>query len=636
MTNVNDSNILEANLGRLLFGDRSPMLLHVCLKPDDPTNESLASLDPFEMINLGVGRRYFLARLSTGKGFSEQFILLNIYNANNDKNAVDELVMLERYRDEDRIPLPAVIDFNTGYQASGDSSHSPAFYCRKTRQFFNVECVVCSGTLEYKKDDDCLYCPRCNELDEKAISYSFYESFDDKNVTLLEDVFSQYAQTDSASKNMPCSGCKHAKKCFPQVEKSSTSVVNEFHHIIPFSYEPFSVYGFSYFPLNLIDYCELVSGKSKTDLLDKLSTSKESGRYRVLSESGSFTQRLNEQNYLTVKMPDVASILSIKLRVFMRLCDAMNRFGEGENISGIAQAGINMDLEQMYAAGDSFTRARMVFLPPSVNLIGSIVFDESHVNKHVDADSAPTTLSDILFLMFFKNKKSNELRIEKAVDELVLKIGGEVEVSLDKLSKIISSSDELSLVFSAKSLFYYDVQSGAELTLKVTPQLTPQLTQQLSQIVLMIVRLGLILSQRINAQIFSSSEGGHEPSVYSFVKIIHVIKEMFSHVDYIRTSQLQGQLTPEVDEQLLESALREIIKDEAWLDSIFSKTSAVNGAAIPPVENVYDSENDKTLIAPTDYSELDKTVVSGRQLPDDVEADDVMIMSSINRILRQL
>ncbi|MDH3327206.1 MAG: hypothetical protein OEM38_10875, partial [Gammaproteobacteria bacterium] len=137
-------------------------------------------------------------------------------------------------------------------------------------------------------------------------------------------------------------------------------------------------------------------------------------------------------------------------------------------------------------------------------------------------------------------------------------------------------------------------------------------------------------------QIFSSSEGGHEPSVYSFVKIIHVIKEMFSHVDFIRTSQLQGQLTPEVDEQLLESALREIIKDEAWLDSIFSKTSAVNGAAIPPVENVYDSENDKTLIAPTDYSELDKTVVSGRQLPDDVEADDVMIMSSINRILRQL
>ena len=639
----------EANLGRLLFDGRTPISLHVCLKPTDQTNELMSSLDPFETISLGVGRRYYLARLSMGKGFYERFILLNVYNKEKDEHALAELAMLEHFGSNDRIPFPEVIDFNRGNNEESEAfSYSPTFYCSKKNYFFNVPCTYCSGKLE-AADDGLLYCPRCHELNHKSHVYSYYDAVNESSskcsnekIVLLEEVFSEYAQSDQFSSIVPCSGCEHSVECFPQEPKSISTVANELHYIIPFSHEPFSIYGFSYNPLSLVDYCDLVSGKSKSDFLGKLKKNKEFGKYRVLSESTTFAKRFNQQDYLTVKDPDPVSVLSVKLRVFMRICDALSRLNDEVDVSGLSHADINMDVSQMYAAGDSFTRAKIGFVPHSETAADAFITDEEGGVKGIEKVIS-RALSEILFIMFFNSKQCNELKLIKAVDKLLGKVNKRVELSLANLDEIINSSDVLPAVFLRNNFHNKSISNGG-------------LTSEVNQVVLTLIRLGLILTCRLGDRVFLSEDSNSR----SFVYIISELKKMFGLLDLMRTSRLPI----ESDRQLLETALNEIIDDEVWLKRVldkqvfkldenavvsqndddlgeneFSKISAFSKHDSQDV-----TESDKTVIMSSgklnlpnaDEVSLDKTVLLEGGATENVETDEVMIMSSINRILRQL
>lgn len=81
---------------------------------------------------------------------------------------------------------------------------------------------------------------------------------------------------------MPCSGCENALSCFPDLQNNEAAVANEYHHIIPFYEQPFSVYEISYFPIKLVEYCELLSSQKKSEFLNKVKKNREYGRYEVL------------------------------------------------------------------------------------------------------------------------------------------------------------------------------------------------------------------------------------------------------------------------------------------------------------------------------------------------------------------
>lgn len=658
------NNPNEADLGRLLFGDRSPLSLNVCLKPFDKDAELLTTLDPFEIVSLGVGRRYYLARLNVGKSFATQFILLNIYNSETDENSVDELVMLERFQDDARIPFPGVIDFNSGYRAKGETSYSPTFYCGKRKHFFNPSCTVCSSVLQADANSDYLYCPRCEELNEKQNLYSFYECDDEQNVTLLEEVFAEYATTNAHSSNMPCSGCENTKTCFPEIAKTKNSVANEFHHIIPFSYEPYSVYGFAYSPLNLLDYSDLVSGRSKSDLLEKLIKSKENGRYRVLTESGSFIEKLKEQNYFTHRYPDLKSIFSIKLRVFMRVCDALNRLDKDMDLSGFSYASVSVNVSQVYAAGDSFTRASIEFLPPAKNQRNEALDVKQQLDE-IQLKTIHTMLSEALFLMFFRNENQHELGVKNAVLHLIELINGSREMSVSILEELFQKDERL-FPLRAEALRYYNAEVPAEGSTWI------------NKILLAITKLGLFMSGKLektafDTDLFNVYLNDARP-VDSIQFVIGEVKKIFKLVDHLQVSKSLNSLVDGneeesikrtknraideamvSDEQLLESALREILSDELWLDSVLGKQGGIQyrpgqtstnskdagGITSHSLDDVTlsvesNGEDDRTRIMMPENLLDEKTVLAKPDASDDMEADDVMIMSSINRILRQL
>ncbi len=610
------SNQNEANLGSLLFGERSPMSLHVCLKPETGEGGALASLDPFEVINLGVGRRYVLAHLSMGKGFMAQFVLLNIYNPQSDSAAIEELATLEKYADDPRVPLPSIINF-------GESlAYSPTFYCGKTQVFFNVPCTVCATNLEVKSDSDYLHCPRCEELSQaEKICYSFYGDpigetsiYDDTEhrVILLEDIFSLYASTPNLTTSMPCSGCEYSASCFPNAPKASGAVVNERHFIIPFSIESFSIYGFSYYPLNLIDYCELVSGKSKKDLLQALKDTGQTGRYRVLTESGNFSYQLAEHHYLTIQSPDLKWLLSVKLRVLMRICDALGKLGPEVNVSNITHNEMRMDVSQSYAAGDSFSRARLVLL----------CSNKVNLQWGEEKGEISFSLSDTLFFIFFKNKGSNELSLKIAIDSLIEIINTRRDISLQDLNEIILNEITLKSIFSKNKLLY-------DSALLPTTSGVERNGAECETLILMIVRLGVLLSKALNDGVF-------DVSINTVSQVITELKRIFVLVDSSINVEVTSPLELDVESDVLLSALNEIIEDESWLNSIFSSNTQVR-AAVNDASDLCE-QDDKTIIM-TAKEDLDRTVILKNKTTDNVgnvESDDVMIMSSINRILRQL
>ena len=635
----NRKNNNEANLGRLLFGERSPLALHVCLKPMVDGDELMAAMDPFEMVNLGVGRRYYLAKLNLGRGFAEAYILLNVYQAQKDKAAVSELSLLQKYQHDQQSPIPSVIDFSFAQESSQCSVFAPTFYCSKTKVFFHIPCQNCSRDLLFDESSEGLYCPDCRHSKSDNTIYSYYDKDQAKvngeNIVLLEKVFAQVADGNHSDSKIPCGDCQFTNQCFSNKSNPSHGVTNEHHFIIPFSHESFSVYGFSYFPISLQDYCELVSGKSKVDYLKRVIANKEYGRYRVLSETGSLVQHIEKNKYLISRAPDIAAILSIKLRVFLRICDALREFDSDIDISSITQSVINMDMSQMLTAGDSFARARIVIYPNVNNMFrGDFDFDTTAQKESEDSLSSevPSMLSSILLVMFFKNAKNNELLIQNAFSTLTKSINSNTDVDLKGLSDIIEGSLEIRSVFNLGNFRYGKTEHIKE-------------DDCFYELLLLILRMALVLSGKLKQPIdLNKNEKGMLS--YTFPLLISDLKKMFLMIE----EKCEENSSDVSQQQLIKQAMSEIVEDKRWLTDIFSalavsqakKTTLEDAksdsafAKSSSADQMVKNNVDDTIIQTKELSDMEKTILMRKKVLEDAELNDEMIMLSINRILRQL
>lgn len=634
---MNDrKNKNEANLGHLLFGERSPLSLHVCLKPMVDGDELIAAMDPFEMVSLGVGRRYYLAKLNLGHGFAEAYILLNIYQAQKDEAAVHELSLLQKYQHDQQSPIPSVIDFSFAQESSQSSIFAPTFYCSKTKVFFHIPCQNCSRDLLFDEKTEGLYCPDCRHSKSDHTIYSYYgkdnAEVNDENIVLLENVFAQVAEGNNVASGIPCGDCRFANQCFSNKPDISHGVANEHHFIIPFSHESFSVYGFSYYPISLQDYCELVSGKSKVDYLKRVIANKEYGRYKVLSETGSLVHKIEKKKYLISRVPDIAAILSIKLRVFLRICDALRQFDSDIDIESVTQSVINMDMSQMVTAGDSFARARIVIYP-NVNNSFRGDFDASTQSENGGAltSEVPGTLSNILLVIFFKNKKNNELLIQNAFSTLTKIINSNTDVSLKDLSDIIEDSCEVRSVFNLGNFRYNGTEHFKE-------------DDCFYEILLLILRMALVLSGNLKQPI-DLKENEKGIMSYTFPLLISDLKKMFQMIE----DKCEG-ASSDISQQLIKQAMSEIVEDKHWLADFYSalaisqekKTKHTNAgsdsefAASASLDQVVENTLEDTVVHNKDLPDMEKTILMRKKVLEEAELNDEMIILSINRILRQM
>ena len=268
--------------------------------------------------------------------------------------------------------------------------------------------------------------------------------------------------------------------------------------------------------MGLIDYCELVSGKPRTDLLFKLKVSKQTGRLKVLSESDGFSEKVKKQNYLTVQSPDLMSILSIKLRVFIRICDAFERLGETADLSSLTHSDIRMDLSQAHAAGDSLTRARVMFFSAG---------DAIAPGEKGEITGLLSSLSRMLFSILFRNKSNNELAISSAVSVLIESINQFRDLSLDGVSEIISTSDELKDILTHNALFY-------DVKLQADEERNEDLVAEVRHITLTLIRLALLMTGELGANVF-------ELKLRSISNTVTEIEKIFSIVDEARSDRFR-------------------------------------------------------------------------------------------------
>ena len=599
MDTSNSTN--EAEIGHLLFGIDSPVSLKICLDQSSGDHPAANILAPFEVVTLGVGYRYYLAKLSLGNGFMEQFVLLNVFNANTDDGALKEQQFLQNYRDQE-VPFPSYVNFNPSNE-SKHKEYAPVFYCVNKHTFFQVPCVNCGAQLQYDEEHSLMKCGRCSELSDTPQFYSFFDTEDSQtHVILLEDVFAEFSQSNNFQSSVPCSGCDNASHCFPDNTNGQHSVVNESHAIIPFSHQSFSLHGFSYHPLSLIDYCELVSGKRKSEQLQKYLRTSELGKYKVLQSYPNFEKKEASPDFITGQYPELHAIFSTKLRVFLRVCQALSNLDKSHIPELVEANDISMDMSQWYAAGDSHTRASVVF-----NLsMNQFQKNEGGLDQETE-NLFYCSMSNLLLLMFFKNENNNELAIDVEMDALVKFMNSDKTSSNNTIeeSLIYYIQKQLGL-FCLENLYFYD-----DVVLK----------SDLSDILVRILRLVLILSQRIQKDRFSD-----QMMIFTLDGLMSEIK----HILYVLDQAKADHVTHESDEQLLRVALQEIINDSDWISTVLQPK------AKHEVIDLSQASGEQTLIISASDAVNDKTILIKRSDIDMNESDETHVMTSINRILRQL
>jgi len=349
-----------ADLGKILFSDGSPMQLLLCLKPNKKSTELDVQIDPFESVNLGVGRRYYLAQLRLGGSYFSQYVLLNAFDPTSDKTAVDELALLQQFSEEKSNPFPKHISFNDSLVTK--DCNSPIFFCKQKKEFFHGYCHQCGEVLIYSFDRQAIFCNQCSEHNKTTSFYSLLVADNQPETLSLDDLLYSFGKVIDAKGEFPCSNCLQHDACYSKAENEESDIP-----IMPFSFNAFALYGFNFYPLRLLDYCELIAGRSKSDLLESLSQSREKARYRVCTDSPGIMQDLKSRNYLLSEQPDVNTVLLIKLRLFLRLCLAVKNIHQqlSESHSTLSVDNIMMDVAHENSAGDSFTRAKISLLPPN-------------------------------------------------------------------------------------------------------------------------------------------------------------------------------------------------------------------------------------------------------------------------------